>query len=298
MDYHKPVLLNQAMAGLMIRPKGVYVDATYGSGGHSKAIINQLNTQGTLFGFDCDMDAKKNTIRNSRFVFIPSNFKYIENFLNEYQTPQVDGILADFGVSSHQIDTADRGFSFMKDGPLDMRMNQSATLTAKQVINHYDSDQLSNIFYRYGQLRNAKKVAQVITTYRKEDVINTTFDLKKVVHQCLPKNKEYKTLAKIFQAIRIEVNQELEAIKIFLNQCARVLKPEGRLVCISYHSLEDRLVKFFIQTGMFTNQPIKDFYGNIIRPFNKVEKLIRPTQKEIEINPRARSAKLRIAQKR
>ncbi|MCY3998369.1 MAG: 16S rRNA (cytosine(1402)-N(4))-methyltransferase RsmH [Flavobacteriaceae bacterium] len=298
MPYHKPVLLNQAIDGLMIQPEGIYVDATYGAGGHAKAIITQLNSKGTLFGFDCDLDAKKNTLENPSLVYIPSNFKYIENFLHQYQTHQVDGILADFGVSSYQIDTSDRGFSFMKDGPLDMRMNQRATLTAKQVINHYDSDQLSDIFYQYGQLRNAKKMAKTIVTYRKEDAISTTFELKKVIHSCLPKNKEYQTLAKIFQAIRIEVNQELEAIKTFLGQCARLLKPKGRLVCISYHSLEDRLVKFFIQTGTFTNQPIKDFYGNIIRPFNKVGKLVRPTQKEIEINPRARSAKLRIAQKR
>lgn len=298
MNYHTPVLLTEATDGLMIYPDGVYVDATYGAGGHSKAIIKRLGPDGSLFGFDCDVDAQKNIMKNPSFVFVPSNFKYIENFLKEHQMHQVDGILADFGVSSYQIDTSSRGFSFMNDGPLDMRMNQNTMLTAKQVINHYDSDQLSQIFYGYGQVRNANKMAQTIATYRREHSIDTTFELKKALSHCIPKAREYKEFARIFQALRIEVNQELEAIKTFLRQCARLLKPKGRLVCISYHSLEDRLVKFFIQTGTFSNQPIKDFYGNIIRPFNRVGKLIRPTQEEIERNPRARSAKLRIAQKR
>ncbi|MCY4161356.1 MAG: 16S rRNA (cytosine(1402)-N(4))-methyltransferase RsmH [Flavobacteriaceae bacterium] len=298
MKYHTPVLLTEAIDGLMIDPMGVYVDATYGGGGHAKAILKELRVGGTLYGFDCDADAKKNRIENASFQLVPANFKYIENFLNHDDIHQVDGILADFGVSSYQIDTSNRGFSFMKDGPLDMRMNQNATLTAKQVINHYHVEQLSQILYRYGQIKNASKIAQAIVLCRKDDSIDTTFELRQVLSKCIPKVKEYQTLAKIFQAIRIEVNQELEAIKSFLKQCANLLKPKGRMVCISYHSLEDRLVKFFIQTGTFTNQPIKDFYGNIIRPLNQVGKLVRPSQEEITINPRARSARLRIAEKR
>ncbi len=298
MNYHRPVLLKETIDGLNIKPHGVYIDATYGFGGHSKSILDRLDYKGRLFAFDCDFDTSKHLIDHPSYVFVQSNFRYISNFMDSYNISQADGILADFGVSSYQIDTPTRGFSYQRDGKLDMRMNQNQTLTAFEVINHYDTDALSKVFYQYGELIKARKIAEQIVISRSQNEINTTFDLKEILSSLLGKGRENKTLAKIFQAIRIEVNQELDAIKIFLKQCAKLLKPAGRLVCISYHSLEDRLVKFFIQTGNFSNQPIKDFYGNVIKPLNKVGKLIRPSAEEINQNPRARSAKLRIAEKR
>lgn len=297
MSYHKPVLLDEAIKGLAINSSGIYVDATYGAGGHSKKMLENLDTNGKLFAFDCDTDAKENITPHQALNFVDSNYRYLSAQLKSYKVYQVDGILADFGTSWHQIDTSERGFSFRSEGRLDMRLNQNQSLTAYQVVNHYDTKSLNKVFYEYGELGNAHKLVNRIESYRELKEIQTTIELKTVVQPVLSKKYEHKILAKIFQAIRIEVNDELESIKEFLKQSVSLLKPDGRLVCISYHSLEDRLVKFFINTGTFSNTPIKDFHGNILRPFKKIGKLIRPSDKEIESNNRARSAKLRIAEK-
>ncbi|MBT6160758.1 MAG: 16S rRNA (cytosine(1402)-N(4))-methyltransferase RsmH [Flavobacteriaceae bacterium] len=295
--YHKPVLLSEAIAGLAIVPNGIYVDATFGGGGHARAILEHLSDQGKLFGFDQDLDAQSNRIIDERFEFVASNFSHLKQFLKFYKVDAVDGILADFGVSSHQFDTEARGFSTRANARLDMRMNQSQELDAHQIVNSYSAKELQEIFSTYGELRNSKTLAQRIVAAREEKPINTTGELMAEVRSSIPKVLENKIFAQLFQALRIEVNQELEVLKQFLEQAATVLKPQGRLVCISYHSLEDRLVKRFVQNGNFQGETEKDFYGNSIRPLKNVGKLIVPQGDEIKENSRARSAKMRIAEK-
>lgn len=295
--YHKPVLLSEAIAGLAIVPDGIYVDATFGGGGHARAILEHLSDQGKLFGFDQDLDAQSNRIIDERFEFVASNFSHLKQFLKFYKVDAVDGILADFGVSSHQFDTEARGFSTRANARLDMRMNQSQELDAHQIVNSYSAKELQEIFSTYGELRNSKTLAQRIVAAREEKPINTTEELMAEVRSSIPKVLENKIFAQLFQALRIEVNQELEVLKQFLEQAATVLKPQGRLVCISYHSLEDRLVKRFVQNGNFQGETEKDFYGNSIRPLKNVGKLIVPQGDEIKENSRARSAKMRIAEK-
>ena len=295
--YHKPVLLSEAIAGLAIVPNGIYVDATFGGGGHARAILEHLSDQGKLFGFDQDLDAQSNRIIDERFEFVASNFSHLKQFLKFYKVDAVDGILADFGVSSHQFDTEARGFSTRANARLDMRMNQSQELDAHQIVNSYSAKELQEIFSTYGELRNSKTLAQRIVAAREEKPINTTGELIAEVRSSIPKVLENKIFAQLFQALRIEVNQELEVLKQFLEQAATVLKPQGRLVCISYHSLEDRLVKRFVQNGNFQGETEKDFYGNSIRPLKNVGKLIVPQGDEIKENSRARSAKMRIAEK-
>lgn len=291
--YHNPVLLKQSVDDLVTSPDGTYVDCTFGGGGHSREILSRLSDKGRLFAFDQDLDALKNTIDDSRFTLINQNFRFLENSLLMYGVPKVDGVLADLGVSSHQFDEAERGFSTRSNAPLDMRMNVMQGLDAKRVINDYEEDQLADIFYYYGELREARKLARDIVHHRKIKPINTTEDLKKLFSY-LPPHKVNKFYAQLFQAIRIEVNQELEVLKEMLVQAYNVLKPEGRLVVISYHSLEDRLVKRFLKNGMFEGEPQRDIYGNYEKAFELVKsKAIIPDDKEIEENSRARSAKMR-----
>lgn len=295
MSYHNPVLLNESIDALNIKEDGVYVDVTFGGGGHSREILNRLGEKGKLYAFDQDADAVNNKIDDDRFVLIEENFRYISRFLKFYGVRKVDGILADLGVSSHQFDEAERGFSIRFDGELDMRMNQNAKISAKDVVNDYEEKELADILFLYGELRNARSIAKTIVEEREKEKIETSYQLRQVLQRYLPKAREHKILAQIFQAIRIEVNEELEALKEFLNQTPGLLNPEGRLSVISYHSLEDRLVKRFIRTGLFSGEPEKDFYGNISVPLMKVGKLIVPTPQEINVNNRARSAKLRVA---
>jgi len=295
MEYHNPVLLKESVDGLNIKPNGVYVDVTFGGGGHSKEILSRLNEQGKLFAFDQDEDVKRNIIDNERFTLIPQNFRFIKRYLRFYGVKKVDGVLADLGVSSHQFDEAGRGFSTRFDADLDMRMNQSEGLSAFQVVNFYDEAKLSDVLFQYGELRNARAIAKKIVEMRSEKKIKTSFELKEVLSEFVPKAVEHKILAQIFQGIRIEVNQEIEALKEFLLQIPEILNKDGRLSVISYHSLEDRLVKRFIINGLFEGEPKKDFYGNINVPMKKAGKMIVPSLKEIKENNRARSAKLRIA---
>lgn len=291
--YHNPVLLKQSVDDLVTNPDGIYVDCTFGGGGHSREILSRLSDKGRLFSFDQDLDALKNTIDDPRFTLINQNFRFLENSLLIYGVSQVDGILADLGVSSHQFDEADRGFSTRSNAPLDMRMNVMQGLDAKRVINDYEEEQLADIFYYYGELREARKLARDIVHHRKTKSIETTEDLKKLFSY-LPPHKVNKFYAQLFQAIRIEVNQELEVLKEMLVQAYNVLKQEGRLVVISYHSLEDRLVKRFLKNGMFEGEPERDIYGNYKKAFELVKsKAIIPDEKEIEENSRARSAKMR-----
>jgi 16S rRNA (cytosine1402-N4)-methyltransferase len=294
MSYHNPVLLFESVDGLAIDPNGIYVDVTFGGGGHSREILKRLNAEGKLFAFDQDEDALQNTINDDRFVLIQENFRHIKRFLRLYGVKKVDGILADLGVSSHQFDEASRGFSTRFDADLDMRMSKKEGLSAYEVINSYSEEALSSMFFQYGELRNSKAIAKEIVSARADKEIKTSFDLKEVLRRFLPKPKEHKILAQIFQAIRIEVNQEMEVLKEFLLQAPELLKEDGRLSVISYHSLEDRLVKRFLQNGLFEGEPEKDFYGNINVPFKKAGKLIIPSSQEIKENNRARSAKLRI----
>ena len=297
MEYHNPVLLKETVDGLNIIEDGVYVDVTFGGGGHSKEILNRLGKNGKLIAFDQDQDALLNTIDDSRFTLINENFRYVKRFLRFHGVKKVDGILADFGVSSHQFDVAERGFSTRFEANLDMRMNQQETLSAHTVINEYDEQQLRQVFWQYGELRNAPALAKTIVLNREEDDIKTTEQLKNALKKHLPAYRENKILAQIYQAIRIEVNQEIEVLKEFLLQTPDLLKTGGRISFISYHSLEDRLVKRFIRNGMFEGEPEKDMFGNFTVPLKKIGKLIIPTQEEIKINNRARSAKLRIAEK-
>jgi 16S rRNA (cytosine1402-N4)-methyltransferase len=293
--YHNSVLLRDSIDALEIKASGVYVDVTFGGGGHSRDILSRLGEKGKLFAFDQDPDAKRNKIQDDRFVLIEENFRYVSMFLKFYGINKVDGILADLGVSSHQFDEAERGFSIRFDGELDMRMNQSSKISAKKIINTYPEEMLSEILFLYGELRNARSIAKTIVEAREQVKIETSFQLRQLLQKYLPKAKEHKILAQIFQAIRIEVNEELDVLKEFLNQTPSLLTPDGRLSIISYHSLEDRLVKRFIRTGLFSGEPEKDFFGNIKVPLMKVGKLIIPDKQEIRTNNRSRSAKLRVA---
>lgn len=295
--YHNPVLLNESVDGLNIKHDGVYVDVTFGGGGHSKEILKRLGEEGKLFAFDQDEDALQNVIDDGRFQLINQNFRYLKQFLKFYGIRKVDGILADFGVSSHQFDEAERGFSIRFNADLDMRMNRNSELSAYEVVNTYSPEDLASVLFQYGELRNAKAIAKTIEASRSVAPIKTTDELKAVLSRFLPKMKENKILAQIYQAIRIEVNQEIEVLKEFLLQVPDVLEKGGRLSMISYHSLEDRLVKRFIRAGKFEGEPEKDFYGNIEVPLKKVGGLIVPSAEEIARNNRARSAKLRIAEK-
>ncbi|HLW42114.1 MAG TPA: 16S rRNA (cytosine(1402)-N(4))-methyltransferase RsmH [Flavobacterium sp.] len=297
-EYHNPVLLTETVDGLNIKPDGIYVDVTFGGGGHSKEIMRRLGPSGKLFAFDQDTDALANAIDDERFQLINENFRFIKRFLRMYGVKEVDGILADLGVSSHQFDVAERGFSTRFDAALDMRMNQSGNLSAYEVINDYEEADLARLFFEYGELKNARGLAAAIVNSRNTEPIKNTEQLKQVLSRFLPAHKSNKILAQIYQAIRIEVNQEMDALKEFLEQSLAILKPGGRLSIISYHSLEDRLVKRFMKNGMFEGEPERDFFGRFEVPFKTIGKHIVPTEKEIEKNNRARSAKLRIAEKK
>ena len=291
--YHNPVLLKKSVDDLVTSPSGIYVDCTFGGGGHSREILSRLSEKGKLYGFDQDLDALKNNIEDPRFTLINQNFRFLENALMMYGVTKVDGILADFGVSSHQFDEAERGFSTRSDAPLDMRMNVMQLLDAKKVINEYEEEHIADILYQYGEIRESRKLAREIVNSRKIKPIETTEDLKKLFSY-IPQFKQNKVYAQIFQAIRIEVNQELEVIKELLVQAHRILKPNGRLVAISYHSLEDRLVKRFLKNGMFEGEPARDIYGNYSKTFDLLQtKAVVPGAEEIKENSRARSAKLR-----
>jgi len=298
-EYHTPVMLNECIEALNIKPDGTYVDVTFGGGGHSREILKHLNKEGRLLAFDQDADARQNIIDDDRFVFVDQNFRFLKNFCRLHDAIPVDGILADLGVSSYQFDQAERGFSIRFDSELDMRMNQESALSAKDVVNNYSEAELHRIFGIYGEIQNAKSLANTIVTGRLNAPIVTVADLKNVIANRIPKGKENKYLAQVFQALRIEVNQELEALKDFLVQSADVLASGGRLVVMSYHSLEDRLVKNFIAKGKFSGEVEKDLYGNNNRPFDAVSRgAITASAEEIELNNRARSAKLRIAVKK
>ncbi len=297
MEYHNPVLLDESVGGLAIKKNGVYVDVTFGGGGHSRKILQHLGPEGKLFAFDQDKDALSNSVDDQRFTLFNENFMFMKRFLRFHGITEVDGVLADFGVSSYQFDAPNRGFSIRFDAPLDMRMNQDDKVSAKTIINTYPEEELRRLFWEYGELRIAPALARTIVEARTERAIETTFELKNLLNKYLPKGKQNKILAQIYQAIRIEVNNELEVLKTFLMDSKEVLKQDGRLSVISYHSLEDRLVKRFIRNGMFEGEPERDMFGNFSVPFKKVGKLIVPNAKEIKENNRARSAKLRIAQK-
>jgi len=298
-NYHNPVMLQECIEALNIKPDGTYVDVTFGGGGHSREIMKHLGEGGRLIAFDQDADAQQNRIEDDRFEFVDQNFRYLKNFCRLHGAIPVDGILADLGVSSYQFDQAERGFSIRFDAELDMRMNQSSELTAKQVVNAYAEADLHRIFGIYGEIQNAKSLARTIATARLNGPLNTIADLKNAIAGLIPRGKENKYLAQVFQALRIEVNQELEALKDFLTQTAEVLGTGGRLVVMSYHSLEDRLVKNFIAKGKFSGEVEKDFYGNDQKPLEAVSRgAITATEEEIQGNNRARSAKLRIAVKR
>ncbi len=297
MKYHRPVLLKESVDALVHNPDGVYVDVTFGGGGHSREILSRLSEKGRLYSFDQDLDALNNTIDDSRFTLINQNFRFLENSLLMYGITKVDGILGDLGVSSHQFDEAGRGFSIRSDAPLDMRMNVLQTVNAQMVVNDYNEERLADILYYYGELREARKLAREVVHYRKNKKIETTEELKKVFSY-IPVHKSNKFFAQIFQAIRIEVNQELDALKEMLEQSLRILNEGGALVVISYHSLEDRLVKKFLKNGMFEGEPERDIYGIFYKPFKLMQsKAIIPTDEEITENSRARSAKMRVGNK-
>jgi 16S rRNA (cytosine1402-N4)-methyltransferase len=298
MEYHNPVLLKETVDGLNCNPDGVYVDVTFGGGGHSKEILSRLGPNGKLLAFDQDEDAWENALPDERFTLIKENFRYIKRFLRFHGIKQVDGILADLGVSSHQFDVPERGFSTRFDADLDMRMSKRNELNAHKIINEYDDVNLKRVFLDYGELKVAPALARTIIEAREIKSIDTTDELKLVLQRFLPEQFKNKILAQIYQAIRIEVNQEMDVLKEFLEQSLDILKPEGRLSVISYHSLEDRLVKRFMKNGMFEGEPERDFFGNFSVPFKLIGKLIVPTEEEIKINNRARSAKLRIAEKK
>jgi 16S rRNA (cytosine1402-N4)-methyltransferase len=290
-------LLGVTIDGLDIKPDGVYVDVTFGGGGHSREILTRLGKNGKLLGFDQDEDAVKNSIDDERFIFVRSNFRYMTNFLRYHNIEKVDGILADLGVSSHHFDEAERGFSFRFDGALDMRMNIKSPLTAAVLLNTYSEEQLADVFYLYGELHNSRKIARTIVNARSEKPFDRIFPFIEVLKPFFFREKEKKDMARVFQALRIEVNKEMDVLKSLLEQSLEVLKPDGRLVVLTYHSLEDRLVKNFIRSGNFEGKIEKDFYGNVLAPMKAVNnKVIIADEAEIERNPRARSAKLRIAE--
>ena len=298
MEYHNPVLLHASVDGLNIKPDGIYVDVTFGGGGHSKEILNRLGPSGKLFAFDQDEDALANALSDERFVLIPENFRYIKRFLRFQGVKSVDGILADLGVSSHQFDVPERGFSTRFDADLDMRMSKKNDLNAFKVVNEYQEANLKRVFLDYGELKIAPALARTIIEAREIKTIATTDELKIVLTKFLPEQFKNKILAQIYQAIRIEVNQEMDVLKEFLEQSLEILKPQGRLSVISYHSLEDRLVKRFMKNGLFEGEPQRDFFGNFSVPFKSIEKLTVPGEAEIKENNRARSAKLRVAEKK
>ena len=296
--YHIPVLLKPSVDGLNIRPDGVYVDVTVGGGGHSREILSRLGENGRLLSFDQDEDAERNIVADPRFTFVRSNFRYLHNFLRYYDVEQVDGILADLGVSSHHFDDSERGFSFRFEGKLDMRMNKRAGMTASDVVNTYDEERLADLFYLYGELKNSRKLATALVNARGMQKIETIGHFLDVIKPLFGRERERKELAKVFQALRIEVNQEMEALKEMLQAAIQALRPGGRLVVITYHSLEDRMVKNIMKTGNISGKMEQDFYGRIQAPLKVVNnKVIVPTEEEVERNPRSRSAKLRIAEK-
>jgi 16S rRNA (cytosine1402-N4)-methyltransferase len=297
MEYHRPVLLVETVDGLNIHSNGIYVDVTFGGGGHSREILERLGENGRLIAFDQDRDALRNTIDDSRFLLINENFRYLKHFLRSHSIKEVDGILGDFGVSSHQFNEAERGFSTRFSADLDMRMNQNATFSAYDVINKYPEEKIKNVLFQYGELRAAAGMARLIVEVRQQSPIISSEELKKALGRFLPTHRENKVLAQIYQAIRIEVNQELEALKEFLIQTEEVLKAKGRLSLLSYHSLEDRLVKRFMRNGLFEGEPEKDVFGKVVVPFKRIGKFEIPTKEEVKQNNRARSAKLRVAEK-
>ncbi len=298
-NYHNPVLLNDCIEGLNINPDGIYVDVTYGGGGHSAEILKKLGTKGRLIAFDQDADAAQNLPDDPRFTLVQQNFRYLKNFLKLNKAIPVDGILADLGVSSHQFDIPERGFSTRFEANLDMRMDLQGKLTAAEILTDYPERELMLVFRNYGEVENAPKLARVIAEGRKEKKINSVFEFKELIKRCIPRGKENQYLAQVFQALRIEVNEELNVLKEFLMQSTEVLKPHGRLVVISYHSLEDRLVKNFINKGKLEGEAEKDFFGNVLKPLDAINrKVIVPGDEELKVNTRARSARLRIAEKR
>ena len=297
--YHIPVLLQETVDGLNINPDGIYVDVTFGGGGHSREILSRLSPKGHLYSFDQDEDAEQNIIQDNLFTFVRSNFRYIKNWMRYYGIEQVDGILADLGVSSHHFDAQERGFSFRFDAPLDMRMNQKAQRTAADILNEYSEAQLADLFYLYGELKNARKIAAAVVKNRNNQRIETTGDLMNIIKVFFERDREKKELAKVFQALRIEVNQEMQALKEMLTASAVLLKAGGRLSVLTYHSLEDRMVKNLIKTGNVEGRVEKDFFGNTNAPLKMVNnKVIIASEEEQTRNPRSRSAKLRIAEKK
>ena len=296
--YHVPVLLRESIVGLDIKPDGIYVDVTFGGGGHSKEILSQLGKKGHLYSFDQDADAEKNILDDARFTFIRSNFRYLRNWMRYHQIEGIDGLLADLGVSSHHFDDEARGFSFRFNAPLDMRMNKRAGKTAADIVNEYEEEKLANVFYLYGELKNSRRIASAITTYRQQQRITTTGDLIKATEKLMRSEKEKKDLARLFQALRIEVNHEMDVLRDMLNGASQLLKPGGRLCVITYHSLEDRIVKNVMKAGNVEGKIEQDFFGRISSPFRLVNnKVITPDENELQNNPRSRSAKLRIAER-
>lgn len=297
--YHIPVLLNESIEGMNLHADGIYADMTFGGGGHSKEILRRMGEDCHLYSFDQDEDAEKNIIDDKRFTFVRSNFRYLRNFMRYYGVEQLNGILADLGVSSHHFDDSERGFSFRFDGKLDMRMNKRAGMTAADIVNTYDEEKLADVFYLYGELKNGRKLAATIAKARQQKQITTIGEFLDIIKPLFGREREKKELAKVFQALRIEVNHEMEALKEMLYEATDLLKPGGRLVVITYHSLEDRMVKNLIKAGNIEGKVEQDFYGNVQSPFRAVNnKVIVPTDEEINQNPRSRSAKLRIAEKR
>lgn len=295
--YHTPALLNETIEGLNLKADGIYVDVTFGGGGHSKEILNRIGAKGKLFGFDQDLDAIKNIVDDKRFTFVRSNFKYMKNFLRFHDVEKVDGILADLGVSSHHFDEAERGFSFRFDGALDMRMNTESKITAASILNTYSEEDLANVFYLYGELHNSRKIARTVVQARAQAPIERIFQFIEILKPYFGREKEKKDMARVFQALRIEVNQEMEVLRELLQQSLEMLNPGGRIAVLTYHSLEDRLVKNYFRSGNFEGKLEKDFYGNIIAPLKAINnKVIIASDEEVERNPRARSAKLRIAE--
>ena len=295
--YHVPVLLNESIDGLNIHPDGVYVDVTFGGGGHSREILKRLGKNGHLYSFDQDADAEKNIVNDDRFTFVRSNFRYISNWMRYYEVDHIDGLLADLGVSSHHFDDAERGFSFRFDAPLDMRMNKRAGMTAADIVNNYDEKQLADVLYLYGELKQSRRIAAALCAYRKNQRIQTTADLLNATEKLFQREREKKEQTKLFQALRIEVNHEMDALRDMLKGATTLLGEGGRLSVITYHSLEDRIVKNVMRAGNAEGQIEKDFYGKVSSPFRQINKVTTPTAEELQRNPRSRSAKLRIAEK-